>query len=997
MPSYPRLIEVAFPIREVSAESVRDKSLRFGHISTLHLWWARRPLAACRAIIFASLVPDPDDAGCPPEFRSAVERLLKRQVPSDLKSYARGREHVRDDDPYKPYEGMEDTLRNRLLAFIAKWSPEAIAFEKGKSTKEVDPDQLLDDRSLTKWETSDPDNEQGRAVLAIARELVKVAHGGRPPSVFDPFSGGGAIPLEAGRLGAQPVANDYSPVAYLILRATCEFPQRFGKPGKRMVEREEYGSKKKEMVEQEVPNVLAHDVERWCDWMLDQARERIGHMYPSGKHKFPVVGYLWARTAPCANPSCGAEIPLLKSLVICDRKDKRVALTMDVDKAARSVVFGIAKDREIKRTEGTMLTRGNVRCPFCDEKTPVGKVREAGLHGALGERMVAVIELQEVKKTRTIRGEFVTVTVDEKCYRPVEDVDLRAFQSARAMNPERPNEMILPEVNAVDADEDVSNSTGIRVHLYGMKTWGSLYNERQLVVMHTFVALLHEALAHVARECEDSGYRKAVGLYLGLWVSRNAMRMCSVGRWNANGENIESPFDGARLPMKWDYPEANPFSEVSGGFRNQLDWILHVVRRESSGSMSARVSRGDSAHIALPAGAVELVVTDPPYFDEAAYADLSDFFYVWLKRGLGAEFPDILALPQSPKSEEATTLKHRHGGDAAAADRHFVRKLSEVFTEAKRVTAVDGLQVVIFAHQETEAWTALIHSLFVAGLTIDATWPVEMERKVRPRGINSAALETSIAVACRPRTVGRAGSFKDVRREIEQVVAASVKRFWSYGFRGADLIVACYGPAVGVFGKYERVEKASGDLVDVPELLALARTSARDAIAGEFKADNLSTLYYVWVTMYGPGEQAWDDARLVVQIGGDAESALDIASKHGIFVVDGSTCRLALLADRAERRGLGVDPSPPLIDALHHSMLLWKEERRAELVAYLAARDLLEDGPFWKLAQALFEVMPRDLEDWKLVSALLTERQTLRTEGKKAAAQREIGLFDRPT
>jgi adenine-specific DNA methylase len=391
-----------------------------------------------------------------------------------------------------------------------------------------------------------------------------------------------------------------------------------------------------------------------------------------------------------------------------------------------------------------------------------------------------------------------------------------------------------------------------------------------------------------------------------------------------------------------------------------------------------------------------LVVTDPPYFDEAAYADLSDFFYVWLRRMLGDEFPEVLATPQTPKADEATALKHRHSGDAEAADRHFGSKLAEVFTEAKRVTVRDGLSVVIFAHQETEAWTALINSLFKAGVSIDATWPVDMERKARPRGINSAALETSIAVVCRPRSVGGAASFKDVRREIEQVVAASVKRFWSYGFRGADLIVACYGPAVGVFGKYERVEKASGDLVDVPELLALARTSARDAIAGEFKADNLSTLYYVWVTMYGPGEQAWDDARLVVQIGGDAESALDIASKHGIFVVDGSTCRLALLADRAERRALGVDPNPPLIDALHHSMLLWKEERRPELVTYLAARDLLEDGPFWKLAQALFEVMPRDLEDWKLVSALLTERQTLRTEGKRVAAQREIGLFDRP-
>jgi adenine-specific DNA methylase len=996
MPSCTRLIEVAFPIREVSAESVRDKSLRHGHISTLHLWWARRPLAACRAIIFASLVPDPDDAGCPPEFRSAVERLLKQKVPTDLKSYARGREHVRDDDPYKPYDGIEDTLRNRLLAFIAKWSPEALAFEKGKRTKEADPDQLLDDRSLTKWETSDPENEQGRAVLAIARELVKVAHGGRAPSVFDPFSGGGAIPLEAGRLGAQPVANDYSPVAYLILRATCEFPQRFGKPGKRMVEREEYGTKKKEIVQQEVPNVLAHDIEQWCKWILERARERVGYLYPTGVNKCPVLGYLWARTAPCSNPTCRAAVPLLKSLLICNRKDRRVALTMLIEKKSRTVEFGIAIDGEITSTDGTMLKRGNVRCPFCDEQTSVESIREAGHAGALGERMVAVIELRRVTKTRSRRGEDATVTVDEKSYRPVEPADLRAFDAAIALMPERPAEQILPEVHALDAAEAMSNSTGIRVHLYGMTTWGALYNPRQLVLLHTLTDLVSEVRGRLLTECVDPSYRSAVLDYLGLWVSRMAMFQTTVGRWLSDLQAVTHPFNRAAVSMVWDYPEASPFADSSGGGLSQLDWMLRFVRRESAIPVPARVTRGDSAHMAIPSNSIDVVVTDPPYFDEAAYADLSDFFYVWLKRVLGEEFPEVLATPQTPKADEATALRHRHAGNAAAADRHFGNKLAQVFTEAKRITVRDGLSVVIFAHQETEAWTALINSLFVAGVTIDATWPVEMERKSRPRGINSAALETSIAVVCRPRSIGGAASFKDVRREIELVVAASVKRFWSYGFRGADLIVACYGPAVGVFGKYERVEKASGDLVDVPELLALARTSARDAIAGEFKADSLSTLYYVWVTMYGPGEQAWDDARLVVQIGGDAESALDIASKHGIFVVDGSTCRLALLADRAERRGLGSDPSPPLIDALHHSMLLWKEERRPELVAYLAARDLLEDGPFWKLAQALFEVMPRDLEDWKLVSALLTERQTLRTEGKKVAARREIGLFDGP-
>jgi hypothetical protein len=261
--------------------------------------------------------------------------------------------------------------------------------------------------------------------------------------------------------------------------------------------------------------------------------------------------------------------------------------------------------------------------------------------------------------------------------------------------------------------------------------------------------------------------------------------------------------------------------------------------------------------------------------------------------------------------------------------------------------------------------------------------------------MGTASLETSVTVACRPRVVGSAASFQDVRREVDKVVKESVKRFWSYGFRGADLIVACYGPAVGVFGKYERVEKADGTPVEIPELLDLARQAARDAIAGEFRGDNFSTLYYVWANLYGALEQAWDDARLVVQIGGDAENAMEVARGHGIFVVVGSKCRLALLADRAERRGLGADQNPALIDALHRSMMLWKAERRRDLVAYLAERGLLEDGPFWKLAQALFEVLPRDLEDWKLVSALLGERETLRTEGKRESfkdTQRQLDL-----
>jgi hypothetical protein len=276
------------------------------------------------------------------------------------------------------------------------------------------------------------------------------------------------------------------------------------------------------------------------------------------------------------------------------------------------------------------------------------------------------------------------------------------------------------------------------------------------------------------------------------------------------------------------------------------------------------------------------------------------------------------------------------------------------------------------------------------------TWPIETERKNRPVALDSSALETSITVSCRTRTIGApAASFKDVRGDIARAVGESATRFWNYGLRGADLLVSCYGPAVSVFGEHEHVEKADGTRVEIPELLDLARIAARDTIAGEFRGDSVSTLYYLWVNLFGVAEQKWDDARLLVQIGGDDEDAMDIARRHGIFIVDGSQCRIALLADRNKRRNLGMEPDAPLVDALHRAMMLWKQEKRADLLAYLIQHDLLTDDRFWKLAHSLFDVLPRDLDDWKLVNALLSERETLQTEGKRSTVspvQRALDL-----
>jgi len=951
---------------------VRDKSLRHGHISTLHLWWARRPLAAARGIVFASLVPDPDDANCPPKFREAVVRLLKTKLPSALKAYRRGTNWVNDGDPYRPYDGIPDTPRNRLLTFIGKFSPEYLAWEQGKyelpkGKKTFPADLLLDDRSLVKWETSDPENPQGREVLRVARELVTTAYDGKVSTVLDPFSGGGSIPLEATRLGCQAIANDYNPVAYLILRATCEFPQRYGQR-------------------------LVRDVEHWAKWILEGVRQPMGLLYPPGKGGQPVIGYLWARTAPCSNPACRAEIPLLRSLLLCDKAGKRFALRLS--RRGENLTFDVVNGREIQTEEGTMLERGDCRCPNCQQVTAVEDLRLAGLSGQMGERMVAVI----------------VETSEGKSYRQASDSDLAAYAEAQklASKVERPAEYVVPEINAPNAPADAGAHASIRVDLYGFTSFGSLFNDRQLLAMDSLVNAFHDAIAEVEKRSKDKDYCIAVAAYLALWLDRVAQHTNSFCRWNSGAEKIQHIFGRQSLAMIWDYFEVPITSVTAGSPTNLLAVVSDFIAREGSqgGNLRpAHVVHGDGSKLELAERSVEVVVTDPPYFDAIAYADLADFFYVWLKRTVGHLFPEAFATPNSPKSEEAVAHKHRHHGNRQKGNEHFQQKLTACLAEARRVCKPDGVVAVMFAHQATEAWTALVRALFNAGLTITASLPLDTEKTTRLVAMDVSALESSITVICRPREVGPAASFKEVRREIQEVVRESVHRFWDYGFRGADLIVACYGPAVGVFGKHERVERADGGPVDVPTLLELARESALKAIAGEFQGDELSRLYFVWASQYGIAPQPYDDLVKVAQMGTGNESAADLGRQRGLFVVDGHICRLALLRDRTEMKHLGDEPTAPLIDKLHHALRLWKGERRPELVRYLTQQDLLEDAAYWKLAQALFEVLPRGEEDWKLVSALLSERETLQTEARRAVAkpvvsadeerQAKLGLTER--
>ena len=717
-------------------------------------------------------------------------------------------------------------------------------------------------------------------------------------------------------------------------------------------------------------NRLVHDVEHWANWILESARARVGNLYPPGRDGRPTLAYLWTRTAPCSNPSCRGEIPLLRSLLLRSDAANRVALALDVDKVEKRFDFRVVRGQEIQITEGPKRQRGAAMCPFCGQPTSEDDLRKAGASGLMGEQIVAMV----------VEGQ------KGKDYRAVEPGDLEAFKAAKAFEVQAPTEYIVPEINSPTASPEAGAHRSINLELYGFTRWGQLFNHRQLVVLEEFGSRLHEALSLMEPSIPDPDYRQAVAIYLGLWIDRVAAFGNTMCRWASGSEIVKTPFGGQSIPMMWDFPEVNPFADSSGTASTQLGYMLRVIEHErQTDNMlpAARITLGSATALPIEDATCDCVVTDPPYGNSIAYADLSDFFYVWLKRSLGDLLPHLFATPQTPKEQEATSHKHRHLGSQERGNQHYQKLLTYSFRECKRVTRDPKLISVMFAHQSTEAWTALISALFDAGLSPRATWPIATEMPKTALALGTSSLETSVTVVCQPRQMGSAGAFRDVRRLIEQVVDQSVKRFWNYGFRGADLMVACYGPAVGVFGRYERVERADGTPVGVPELLALAREAALKAIAGEFIGDPLSRLYFVWASLYGTGEQAWDDARLVVQVGGDSDEAMEVARRYDLFVVDGATCRLALLRDRAGKRSLGEDASATLIDQLHHAMRLWKAEQRDDLLVYLRDHELIDHAPFWKLAQALFEVLPRGEEDWKLISALLGERETLRSQVRR--------------
>jgi putative DNA methylase len=941
-----RLIEVDLPIREISAHARREKSIRHGHISTLHIWWARRPLAACRAVVLGALLPDPVDPACPERFR--------RDAVAALRAF---RDRV--GGPTVPDEPAG--LQRALLDFIARFAA---------------------------WEAStQPD------YLDCARALVRAAHPDGPPLVLDPFAGGGAIPLEALRVGAQAQAFDYNPVAALLLKVVLEEIPRYGEE-------------------------LATAVRRWGAWVRDRVAADLGRFYPADRDGAIPIAYLWARVARCEGPGCGAEIPLLRQLWLARKGRRSVALRLVVDRAAKRVHFEI-EENPAKVGEGT-VRRGSAICPVCHTVTPVARVRaQAKAAGGLPVRMVAVVRTYPGRQGRQ--------------YRVATEADLAVARAAEEELRRREKEHAGPLSLVPDEPLPHGYSQAFPITVWGPRTWGDLFLPRQALALSAFAAAVREAHAELERETGDAAFARAVATCLAIGVDRLADRSAALCTWRpqADQEKIEHVFARQALPIAWDFAENDPVSEGTAGWADAHEPIAKLLEREavlSSPVVAGQAARGDARALPLPDDSVPCIVTDPPYYDAVPYADLSDFFYVWLRRSVGELHPDLFATPTTPKTGEIVVNPAALTDGRGTKDRAFFEtEMRRALAEARRVLGPNGVAVVVFAHKTTSGWEAMLSALLDAGWTVTGSWPLDTEMATRLRARDSAALASSVHIVCRPRPASAGvGDWREVRASLERRVADWLPRLAKEGIEGADAIFACLGPAMEVYSRYERVETAAGEPVplsspngrsDVPAFLpavwtAVAREALRMIFEGAeaegFEEDARLTALWLWTLRAArDGETAgvededqvedddeapprrqslrgfvldYDTARKLAQaLGAHLE---DLGRPGGIVAVRGNVAALLAVEDRRRtllggeatrpRRQVGLFDDPAVaglapepegiptvrttLDRVHQAMLLFADGRSGALQQVLAEGGT--DPRFRRLARALSALYP---------------------------------------
>ncbi len=806
-----KLIEVAIPLEAINAASAREKSIRHGHPSTLHLWWARRPLAACRAVLFAQLVDDPSSH--PDKF------------PTD--------------------EDVDDE-RKRLFRIV---------------------------EDLVIWE-----NSTNGEVLEQARAEIRRSCGGSLPPVHDPFSGGGSIPLEAQRLGLPAHGSDLNPVAVMIGKAMIEIPPKFRdsdpvRPGTR--DRNHFRNSEG----------LAEDVKYYGEWMRKRAFERIGYLYPQvdlpkeqGGGKANVIAWIWSRTVPSPDPAFGdVHVPLIRSFDLSTRRGRETWVEPIVEgRSYRFEIRSTAKGDVRHDLNGTIGRRGGL-CLISRAAMPLEYVRKQGRSGRMGERLMAVVA--EGPGGRT----YLAPTGEQE-------------ELARSAKPSSCPDFQLPK-----------NPRDFKTPNYGLCTFGDLFTDRQLVALNTFSDLVHEARAEIERDALAAGlsddptplrdggtgakaYAEAVSVYLAFITDKCCDYWSSVCSWDASRELIRNTFGRQAIPMVWDFVEGNPFSNSTGNWMAMYDWVRKVLDRLTPSNIGVQ-QQHDAQTISYQAGAV--ISTDPPYYDNISYADLSDFFYCWMKPLIRKTYPDLFGVLATPKTEELVATPYRHGGKEAA-ETFFLDGMSTAVSNMVRQSSNDYPATIYYAFKQSEiaeegisstGWATFLQAVIKAGYAVVGTWPMRTEMANRMIASGTNALANSIVLVCRKRKdstgiLSRAEFIGALKRElppaIEELQKASISP--------ADMPQSAIGPGIAVFSRHEAVLEADDSPMTVKTALQLINRELDEylgGIQGEFDAETRFAI--TWFEQYG-------------MTAGDYGIANNIATARGISV---NSVKHAGIADSA--------------------------------------------------------------------------------------------------
>jgi putative DNA methylase len=877
----PKLIEVALPLEDINRESAREKSIRHGHPSTLHLWWARRPLAACRAVLFAQLVDDP--SAHPEQF---------------------------------PTKEAQEAERERLHRIISR---------------------------LVKWE-----NIHDEKLLREAHEEILKSTGGNKPPILDPFAGGGSIPLEAQRLGLEAHASDLNPVAVLINKALIEIPPKWAGhapvfPGAA----ESAGSWPR-------ATGLAEDVLRYGKWMRNEAEKRVGHLYPKvdvGGLDCAVIAWIWARTVTCPNPACAGTMPLAKSFWLSTKKGKERYIVPIPD--GKHISWEIGGPEGVPR-DGTVGRSGAV-CLICGTPVPLTYLREEGRAGRMGTQLMAIAA--DGKRQRYY------VAPNE--------------EHIKAADVSRPHDAPQGELS--------THPQYMGAPRYGMTDVSDLFTNRQLTVLTTFNRLVGEAHMRLAADTGETDYANAVTTYLGLCASKAAAFHTSLSRWRP-GENKTAPAFGRQdIPIVWDFAETNPFAGAGGDWQGMIEGSSKAIMGLPAMPPGEAVQRTAS----VPPAGQPLISTDPPYYDNVPYSDLSDFFYAWLRVSLREVYPELLGTIVTPKAEELVADHVRHKGKDIA-DQFFENGFKSVFTWICEKTPKGFPITVFYAFKQAEddsdgsqvstGWETLLEGMLHSGWAVTGTWPMRTEGQGRLRNMNSNALSSSIVLACRPRPndagfTDRRGlinalreEFPDALRKLEQGKVAPV-----------DLRQAAIGPGMAVFSRYARVNEPDGSPMRVRAALSLINQVLDEKLSqleGNVSSD---TRFCVeWFKQYGFDEGPYGTAETLSK---GIDTSINGLERGGVLISRAGKVKLRSVWEIPALYNPGTDDRISEWEiCLHLAKRLQDQgaDEAARLMAAVRAVSGIDLDDVKELAYLLYSIAEK--KGWAEIALLFNNLGTLWTD-----------------